>query len=287
MRAHRLRATGTKLVRLVLKLVRLEVDMSIKLNQLVTSLVETAPQGELANVRQDLSVIVNNQDRLINSAIEDYVAVNGGVFSSKYIASKLNQHSESTKYIDYINKQLFNIDVKNQQAIDFEPFDPQQEYPEYYNDLVVSLQKYGQDHYPSSLAFTIIPGDSEVYILLIGQKLNHENYYTGQWNSTYTIKDGHIRGDIKVDIHYFEDGNVRLGFEDSVQQRIDGSSKSIVNFINDSENKVTLKIVDNFNELNIKYFKNLRRLLPVTRSKVNWGNAIGNYKLGSDVVNNS
>jgi capping protein alpha len=28
----------------------------------------------------------------------------------------------------------------------------------------------------------------------------------------------------------------------------------------------------------------LRRLMPISRSKIQWGRAIGNYKLGQDVV---
>lgn len=260
---------------------------SVKLQDLVSSLVKTAPPGELSGVKEDLTTVLpNDNDRLINSSIEQYVEETGGIFSGKYIASKLNKLQGSTKYVDYVEKKAFNIDLKTQQAIDIEDYNPSESYPSYFNELAETLETYGNDHYPSTYAYSIIPKSSdEVHVILIGQRLNNENYYTGQWNSTYVIKNGSISGNIKVDIHYYEDGNVRLNFDESVQDSISPTGKSIVNFINESENKITLKIVDNFNELNQKYFKNLRRLLPVTRAKIHWGNAIGNYRLGSDVVN--
>ena len=65
------------------------------------------------------------------------------------------------------------------------------------------------------------------------------------------------------------------------------NASRIVNFINEQENATMVKIIEQFNNLNQKSFKNLRRLLPVTRSKINWGSAIGNYRLGSDVINKS
>lgn len=262
------------------------MSQSVKLETLVSSLVESAPPGELSGVKEDLSTILTDtNERLINNSIEDYVNEKGGVFSGQYIASKLNKLPGSTKYIDYIGKKAFNIDLSTQKAIDIEDYEPTEAGPSYFNELVELLETYGNDHYPSTFAYTVIPKSaSEVYVVLIGQRLNNENYYTGQWNSTYVIKDGSIKGDIKVDIHYYEDGNVRLNFDELVSDSVSASGKSIVKFINDSENKITLKIVDNFNELNQKYFKNLRRLLPVTRAKIHWGNAIGNYRLGSDVV---
>lgn len=258
--------------------------MSIKLDSLVSSLVETVPPGELKGVKDDLSSIVDS-DRVINSAFENYINQKPIVVSKAYIASTYNKHPSSSKYIDFIGRQLFNVDIDTQKAIDVEDFEPSQLYPSYFDDLVDALELYGQEHYPSTFAYTIIPQDNVVYVLIIGQRLNNENFYTGQWSSIYAIKNGEISGDIKVDIHYYEDGNVRLNFDDKVTDKISGNASSIIEFINKSENQVTLNIVDNFNELNQKYFKNLRRLLPVTRAKIHWGNAIGNYRLGSDVVN--
>lgn len=265
------------------------MSSSVGLDTIVSSLVKSSPPGELDGISQDLSAILSSKSNFstVNTAIEKYINENSGVFSSTYIASKINKHESSTKYIDFISKKLFNIDLHKQTAIDLEDYEPEVKYPAYFDELVKKLTEYGEDHYPSKYAFTIVPDGSDLQIIIIGQKLNYENFYTGLWKSHYRIKSGSIEGEAKLDIHYYEDGNVRLNFDELTSGTLSSSNASeIVNFINNAENEMTLKIVEDFNELNQKYFKNLRRLLPVTRSKINWGQAIGNYRLGSDVVHN-
>lgn len=262
----------------------------MKLDNLVSDLVRNAPSGELKEVQDDLECILSDISAkpVIVKAIENYANENFGVFSSSYIASKFNKKENSLKYIDYIGKQLFNIDIENGKAIDFEEFEPQFAYPEYYDDLVTKLTQYGEDYYPAVYAFTAIPSLNSLDIIIIGQKLNKNNFYTGQWQSHYTLKDGSLNGHIKVGIHYYEDGNVRLNFLEHLTNVLnEESSGDIVNAIYQMENKIIFKIMEEFGELNQRFFKNLRRLLPVTRSKINWGKSIGNYKLGSAVVNKS
>lgn len=87
-----------------------------------------------------------------------------------------------------------------------------------------------------------------------------------------------------MDIHYYEEGNVRLNFSEEISENV-SNDKNLVKIIENIEHKLSLKVIESFNELNQRTFKNLRRLLPITRSKINWGNAIGNYRLGSDVIN--
>lgn len=257
--------------------------MSVNLDQVVSSLVETAPPGELSQVSSDLSTILDVSQSTINKSIQKQVDDKGTIISGNLIASKRNKQPGSTKYIDYVNKSLFNVDYASRKAIDIEDYDPETTYPPYFNDLVDKLEAYGQDHYPSAFAYSVIPGD-EPQLLIIGEKVSPENFYTGCWNSHYRIQNGAINGVVTIDVHYYEDGNVRLNFEEEVSQSILGHD-DIVNAINKIETSLSLKLVHSFNELNEKTFKSLRRLLPVTRSKVNWGSAIGNYRLGSDVVN--
>ncbi|RLV91648.1 F-actin-capping protein subunit alpha [Spathaspora sp. JA1] len=257
--------------------------MSVKLNQLVDSLVKTAPPGELNSINSNLDVLTSNTS-IVDDSIETYINENSAVFSSRYIASKYNKDSNSSKYIDYVNKKMFNIDIKTLTAIDIEQYFGSIEYPGIYHGLVDKLEIYGQDHYPK-FAFTVIPQGGQLRVIIIGQRLNPDNFYTGQWKSEYVIENGQIQGDIDLDIHYYEDGNVRLKLQEKVHQSAVSNASDVVNFINNSETKVTLDVIEQFNQLNQTSFKNLRRLLPVTRSKINWGNAIGNYRLGSDVVN--
>ncbi|KHC54208.1 F-actin-capping protein subunit alpha [Candida albicans P75010] len=277
--------------------------MSINLNELVDSLIQSAPPAELKQVSQSLSSLTkgtstSSTNSLIQDSIEQYAQENI-ISIDNIIISKYNKDENSSKYIDYVNNKLFNVDWQNQKIIDVESYhDNNNKRGSNYDELIQKLSQYGDDYYPSNFAFTVIPeSEDQLRVIIIGQRANHDNFYTGQWKSNYLITEQGIKGNIDLDIHYFEDGNVRLKFNESINSNNNNNSSTlqsgnlinnasrIVNFINEQENATMVKIIEQFNNLNQKSFKNLRRLLPVTRSKINWGSAIGNYRLGSDVIN--
>ncbi|AOW30879.1 F-actin-capping protein subunit alpha [Candida albicans L26] len=278
--------------------------MSINLNELVDSLIQSAPPAELKQVSQSLSSLTkgtstSSTNSLIQDSIEQYAQENI-ISIDNIIISKYNKDENSSKYIDYVNNKLFNVDWQNQKIIDVESYhDNNNKRGSNYDELIQKLSQYGDDYYPSNFAFTVIPeSEDQLRVIIIGQRANHDNFYTGQWKSNYLITEQGIKGNIDLDIHYFEDGNVRLKFNESINSSNNNNNSStlqsgnlinnasrIVNFINEQENATMVKIIEQFNNLNQKSFKNLRRLLPVTRSKINWGSAIGNYRLGSDVIN--
>ena len=278
--------------------------MSINLNELVDSLIQSAPPAELKQVSQSLSSLTkgtstSSTNSLIQDSIEQYAQENI-ISIDNIIISKYNKDENSSKYIDYVNNKLFNVDWQNQKIIDVESYhDNNNKRGSNYDELIQKLSQYGDDYYPSNFAFTVIPeSEDQLRVIIIGQRANHDNFYTGQWKSNYLITEQGIKGNIDLDIHYFEDGNVRLKFNESINSSNNNNNSStlqsgnlinnasrIVNFINEQENATMVKIIEQFNNLNQKSFKNLRRLLPVTRSKINWGSAIVNYRLGSDVIN--
>lgn len=278
--------------------------MSINLNELVDSLIQSAPPAELKQVSQSLSSLTkgtstSSTNSLIQDSIEQYAQENI-ISIDNIIISKYNKDENSSKYIDYVNNKLFNVDWQNQKIIDVESYhDNNNKRGSNYDELIQKLSQYGDDYYPSNFAFTVIPeSEDQLRVIIIGQRANHDNFYTGQWKSNYLITEQGIKGNIDLNIHYFEDGNVRLKFNESINSSNNNNNSStlqsgnlinnasrIVNFINEQENATMVKIIEQFNNLNQKSFKNLRRLLPVTRSKINWGSAIGNYRLGSDVIN--
>ncbi|KAI5955456.1 hypothetical protein KGF57_003588 [Candida theae] len=260
--------------------------MSVKFEELVTSLIDTAPSTELPEVIESLQTISGASKSTIDDAVAEYIKTHP-IAISDYIISSLNKDSHSLKYIDYVKGEKFSFDVAKQAIIDVEPYSPEVPID---SKLVDKLQQYGDDYF-QDYTFTIVPKSKDSYtIVIIGEKLNKGNFYTGKWHSQYQVSNNEITGAIDLDIHYFEDGNVRLKYtESNVSNAEHGNSVSsvsdVVNFINQADNAVELKLLDQFQHLNQQSFKTLRRLLPVTRSKINWGSAIGNYRLGSDVVN--
>lgn len=100
------------------------------------------------------------------------------------------------------------------------------------------------------------------------------NNRSGRWRSQYSFdpSSGSISGSIKIDVHYYEDGNVRLQTEKPVSASLTSSASAaeIVKQIATVEKKYQEELNRAFISLSEGAFKNLRRQLPVTRQKVEW-----------------
>lgn len=114
--------------------------------------------------------------------------------------------------------------------------------------------------------------------MLVANKYSPSNFWNGRWRSQYIVNPqlGSISGIIKVDVHYYEDGNVRLLTEKPINFANDSSSgEDIVRQIAMVERKYQEDLNRAFAAMSEETFKGLRRQLPVTRQKVEWGKISG------------
>ena len=96
-------------------------------------------------------------------------------------------------------------------------------------------------------------------MIIIGQRANHDNFYTGQWKSNYLITEQGIKGNIDLDIHYFEDGNVRLKFNESINSSNNNNNSSTLqsgNLINNAS-KLSILLMNKRMLLWLKLLNNL------------------------------
>lgn len=149
--------------------------------------------------------------------------------------------------------------------------------------LATKLQKYTDEHYPSQAAVSVTPKDGSFKICIVGNKYNTQNFWTGRWRGVYTYSPttSKLTGEIQVDVHYYEDGNVRLLTTkelDLEATHIDLVAKTIET----AEKKYQDELNKAFGVLGEGSFKELRRALPVTRSKINW-DSVSAMRIGQDV----
>jgi len=107
----------------------------------------------------------------------------------------------------------------------------------------------------------------------------------GRWRSLYIFdpSSSSLSGNIKVDVHYYEDGNVRLLTNKPVSASIASASASaIAREISVAEKKYQEELNRGFGSLSEGAFKGLRRQLPITRQKIEWDKIAG-YRLGQDL----
>lgn len=153
--------------------------------------------------------------------------------------------------------------------------------------LVKSLGTHASEHYPkSSIGVYPTEDDTQLAILTVANKYSPSNFWNGRWRSSYTysLSSGSITGAIKVDVHYYEDGNVRLltNKEVSLSVSSGAGASEIVRQIANAEKKYQEDLNKAFGSLSEGAFKSLRRQLPITRQKIEW-EKISGYRLGQDI----
>jgi capping protein alpha len=151
-----------------------------------------------------------------------------------------------------------------------------------------SLGTHASEHYPKSShgVFPVPSSPSSLAIITVANKYSPTNYWNGRWRSSYIYdtSSGSISGSIKVDVHYYEDGNVRLLTTKEVNLSAGGSANGteIMRKIAAEEKKYQEDLNKAFGSLSEGAFKALRRQLPITRQKIEW-EKISGYRLGQDI----
>ncbi|KAK3692837.1 putative F-actin-capping protein [Podospora appendiculata] len=157
-------------------------------------------------------------------------------------------------------------------------------------DLVKStlkaLSTYMSEHFPNA-AYGVYPteNDSKIAIVIVANKYSPNNFWNGRWRSLYIFdpSSGALEGAVKVDVHYYEDGNVRLLTNKPVAASVSSSTGSaIIREISLGEKKYQEELNRSFTSLSEGAFKGLRRQLPVTRQKIEW-DKVASYRLGQDI----
>lgn len=275
-----------------------------EVENIVRKIIETAPPGNDSKIIEDIKILLNNSDsdKLISNIIRDHytreVSINenesGDIKLIKLPNDKLTIISKynlnGIKFFDIKEGIVFDYDFINNKIIDIEKELPGNNNIDYSSVSFIQnqLNDYIKSHYNQSSYGIVIPfeGNKGLTFIIIGEKLNDSNYYNGKWLSIYqwNVEDNELTSIIKVKIHYYEDGNVILNSNTNENLGKISDADTIIDKITEFEKNYEIKILQKVNILNEEKFKNLRRLLPINRTKIQWGRSIGNYKLGQDVV---
>ncbi|KAL1867263.1 hypothetical protein Daus18300_006382 [Diaporthe australafricana] len=190
------------------------------------------------------------------------------------------------RYYDVESSSSFEFDHATQKASGAQSHSLESGQTDLVKSTLKSLGTYVKEHFPNA-AYGVYPieGDSKLAIITVASKYSPNNFWNGRWRSLYIFdpSDSSLEGSIKVDVHYYEDGNVRLLTNKSVTASISsGTGSGIAKEISTAEKKYQEELNKGFTSLSEGAFKGLRRQLPVTRQKIEW-DKVASYRLGQDI----
>ncbi|KAF2802257.1 putative actin-capping protein alpha-2 chain [Mytilinidion resinicola] len=259
----------------------------------LASFVESTPPGELQDVTKAIKSILADDPSVLQSlapAFEKYneeqfttVKLPGG--SEEVIVSSHNSLGGG-RYYDVANQSSFAFDHATQRASAVQSHVLEGSQSDLVKSLLKSLYQHTLEHYPkSSLGVYPIENDSAIAVVTVANKYSPNNFWNGRWRSHYIISPSAstLTGLLRVDVHYYEDGNVRLKTSKPVSVTLSSTSTTeISRQIALAEKKYQEDLNRAFGSLSEGAFKALRRQLPITRQKLEW-DKISGYRLGQDI----
>ncbi|KAL2264791.1 hypothetical protein VTJ83DRAFT_7301 [Remersonia thermophila] len=260
---------------------------------IVSSFVEGAPPGELADVLADIKALTLSSPHLVDELGPAFKKYNEEQFATVKLpgASQpviVSSHNSlgGDRYYDLESSVSFGFDHATQKASAVESYVAEGEAVDLAKSILKALSAYVKEHYPNA-AYGVYPieNDSKVAIIIVANKYSPNNFWNGRWRSLYLFdpSSSSLEGSIKVDVHYYEDGNVRLLTNKAATASVpSGTGQAVVREIAAGEKKYQEELNRSFTSLSEGAFKALRRQLPVTRQKIEW-DKVASYRLGQDI----
>lgn len=249
-----------------------------------------APPGEFSEVFNDVRILVNNDDLLREGAGEAFAKYNKDQFTPATIdgADKqtlITQFNDlNGQFLDPTSKQSFKYDHMRKEASDVQPASIDTNSEPWRLALANAVAGYIKDHFPHGNS-SVFGRTKDKKIILVACIEDHlfqpNNYWNGRWRSQWSVtvdpSGGSVEanGLIKVQVHYYEDGNVQLVSHKEIKIPLEittpeNTAAAFVKAIADAEHVYQSNLSEDYISMSDTTFKALRRQLPITRSKFNW-----------------
>lgn len=271
--------------------------------QICNNFLLSSPPGEFMEVVTDVRGLLYD-DSLINDTApaifreyntDQMLSVKNG--DHQVLITKYGEISDS-EYLDPTSKQIVGFDHIRQEltgnnksaggAMD-------SSIENYRSAFDQAAAQYCQEHFLNGTTTTYgakVSGQTNITICLSSAKFNPNNFWNGRWRSVWTCvvngSKASLSGNIKINVHYYEDGNVQLNTETTKTASVNGSdpaslAKAALQQIKKIESDFHASLEHSYQTMSETTFKALRRVLPITRCKIDW-NKIKNYRIGNDAA---
>lgn len=275
------------------------------IKKIVSGFFLNAPPGEFHEVVTDVRGLLKNDALLNEIAAETFkeyntqqmLLVNSPDHDHKVLITKYGEVGPN-EYLDPQGGQVVNFDhflqeVNGSRKLEGGELDSEAE--PWRSAVQAKVQDYVHnfyDHGAAAVYATISGSVTTVTVCISSAIFNGTNFYNGRWRSVWSVKiaggKAELEGNIRINVHYYEDGNVQLNTNTNKKQSGFAAkdpkslADQVVKTISDLEGEFQNNLEVNYEKMNSTTFKALRRVLPVFATKIKW-EKISHYVLGSDI----
>jgi capping protein alpha len=265
-------------------------DMQSKIRKYI---IKSCPVGETKDVFVDLSKLFpsfNPEDPEVLAVMKDFneehLVLAKGENNLKYVVSQTG--AQENFYIDQRNNQRHFVNHLEAKITASEPLEMviDETIKIYRDEIEKKILKYKDDYYKEQDFGVFVYGEGtsdqfSFYVAISAKNLNFKNFYGGEWLSEWRITKNSLIGKIRINAHFFEDGNVQLKEIKNIEEKLGligndpiGESAYVVELIEKLETKLQTGLDVIYENMPDQFFKAMRRILPFTNTKMEWNAAI-------------
>jgi len=259
--------------------------------QIANSFLLASPPGEFMEVVTDVRGLLPD-DSLINDSApatfrewntDQMLQVKSPKGDHEVLITKFGEVNDA-EYLDPRGNCVVQFDHIRQEVVGSRPISGEldKSVEDYRSAFDTAANEYVQEFYING-GVTVYGGkkggQTNITICISSSKFNPNNFWNGRWRSVWqcSISGGKITltGNIRLQVHYYEDGNVQLVSNTDKSGSASGNdaksaAAAAIKQIQRIEAEFQEALNQSYNVMGDTTFKALRRLLPITKKKMDW-----------------